>query len=262
MAFSANKTNFFIGTGTTPIPYVTELSQPKGKRFASFVIGNTAAGHTADDVDILWDSAADAPTVRQALSALSASGGGKVLLLEGEYEAIGVGTGAVGLAIPPNITLEGMDANSTRISGLGNVGPFIFPHGGAVIKNLTIDNRGSSWSVLTSGNNNTVENCVVTSGTVEMNIGTGNRILNNRITGSFRISTTNNITDLIISGNIFTGAINILSPSSNRHRTNITGNIASSIIVQGQGNVVVGNTTVNGVTDSGSNNTIVGNGGI
>ena len=65
---------------------VSDLSQLgiSGKRFANIVVGSSAAGWTAADVDYLCDGTDDQVEINAALSAVP-SGGGRVLLLSGTY---------------------------------------------------------------------------------------------------------------------------------------------------------------------------------
>lgn len=58
---------------------------PAGKRFARAVVGTAANGWTEDDCDYLCDGEADEIEIGKALDALNGSGGGELILLDGEY---------------------------------------------------------------------------------------------------------------------------------------------------------------------------------
>jgi len=237
-----------------------------GKCFASLVIGNTRHGYTENDVDILWDRAADAAGVQQAINDLSARGGGKVILLDGTYSIQNFN-----LIISSNITFEGMGAGSTRVSGSspGVISPFISVNGNnSIIRDIEIDNTANSVAVSIMGVNNTVENCVISSmGTMAAIQITGGailtRIIDNTINGlDSSIQAAANVNGNTIRGNWCSGDIRMgVSAVSISNNNNIAGNAANLIVLFGNGSIVVGNNIPNGVAATGINNIIESNGG-
>jgi hypothetical protein len=77
-----------------------------GKRYATFVIGNTGAGHTADMVDYLCTGTDDDVVINQAIQDLPVMGG-KILILEGNYNI-----NATIYINKNNISLEGIYAST------------------------------------------------------------------------------------------------------------------------------------------------------
>jgi len=121
------------------------LTGPGGaKRPVTLVVGTSAAGYTADDVDFLCDGVDDQIEINAAITALSALGG-KVLIREGTY--------SISARITVNksyTTIEGMGA-STVLKKMFNS---VSSHEGTIqitasyctAKNLRIDGDKSSFS--------------------------------------------------------------------------------------------------------------------
>lgn len=84
-----------------------------GKRFATKVVGSSAAGYTASDVDYLCDGVNDQVEINAAIASMA--NGGKVVLLEGSY------TIGAKIEVKNKITLEGQGASSTSILATNNL---------------------------------------------------------------------------------------------------------------------------------------------
>ena len=72
------------GTGVSSLDDLRTALNVSGKRFANIVVGSSAAGWTAADVDYLCDGTDDQVEINDALAALPSTGG-RVLLLSGTY---------------------------------------------------------------------------------------------------------------------------------------------------------------------------------
>jgi hypothetical protein len=70
--------------GNNGLVPLSQLPEGLGKKYATVVIGNTGAGHTADMVDYLCTGTDDHLTINAAIQELP-EGGGKIVLLEGNY---------------------------------------------------------------------------------------------------------------------------------------------------------------------------------
>jgi hypothetical protein len=93
-----------------------------GKKYATFVIGNTGAGHTQNDVDYLCNGTNDQTVINNAITALR-NVGGKIIIREGTYN--------LGGPIIMNqfyVTLQGMGVYNTKLHVVSG-----FPTDSAVI---------------------------------------------------------------------------------------------------------------------------------
>lgn len=72
------------------------------KKYSTIVVGTTTAGHTKNDCDYLCTGTNDNTTIQNALNAVAEKGGGKILVLEGEYYL------STGISVKVNTILEGM----------------------------------------------------------------------------------------------------------------------------------------------------------
>jgi len=238
------------------------------KRFASLVIGNTAAGYTADSVDILWNNPNDVAEVQQVINDLSSRGGGQVILLDGNYSISGST-----LEIPISVTLEGMGLNSPQIGGSsdGIISPLITLATNSAIKNINIGNIGNSATITIQGANCTVEGCTINTISSSMpgvQITGGNnaiavKILNSNINALASIAIGAHVQGVFIIGNRCIGDVRLGSNSVNAsHSNRIIGNSMTTMSIFGNNNVVVGNSVPGGVAiGSGTGNVVENNGG-
>lgn len=105
------------------------------------VVGTTKSQHTVYDCDYLCDGTADQTEIQAAINALPASGG-KVVLLEGTYNT----SGSININ-KPNVSIEGMGHDSTRISYSGtSFGCLNITGSRFEIKDLCIDYDVSGFS--------------------------------------------------------------------------------------------------------------------
>ena len=133
-----------------------------GKKYATLVVGTTASGHTAADVDYLCDGTADDVEITAAIQALPETGG-KILIREGTYNL------NAGMTIDKtDITVEGMGGSTVlkRVfdSGGGNKPNSMFLISGFNFSfyNLTIDGNYPNIS-----NGATAIPCIYLNTTVE-----------------------------------------------------------------------------------------------
>jgi hypothetical protein len=87
-----------------------------GKKYATFVIGNTGAGHTQNDVDYLCNGTNDHTVINNAIAALPA-GGGKIIIREGTYNL-----GGPIILNKKNVVLQGMGP-STVLNATKDITP-------------------------------------------------------------------------------------------------------------------------------------------
>lgn len=91
----------------------------KIQQTATAVVGSSASGYTANDVDYLCDGTADQEQINAAINALP-SNGGKVVLLEGTYNL----SGQINIA-KSSVTFEGMGRSTTLKTASGISGQMI-----------------------------------------------------------------------------------------------------------------------------------------
>ena len=139
-----------------------------GKKYATFVIGSSTAGYTADDVDYLCDGQDDDVEINQAIQALPVDGG-KIIILNGTYnikQAITINK--------DNIVIEGL-GNSTHlltdVYNTDNIAAIIISNKNIQVRDIFLSDMGSTtpsnlgWvgiSINTTAELVTISNCSVT----------------------------------------------------------------------------------------------------
>ncbi|MEG2378037.1 MAG: right-handed parallel beta-helix repeat-containing protein, partial [Clostridia bacterium] len=271
-----------VGTNTTQLATTAFVQANKsgggyGKKYATFVIGTTASGHTATDVDYLCDGTADDVEIQAAINAIKYPiQHGKIIILPGTYNI----TQQINCYV--DIVIEGVNRNTVILKRAfaGNSNdPFLLfsaiDTGLFEIKNIRFDGVKATY---TSNN----------SGIGSMNAGGGDTVridnvwFRNFATNAIEINTyqSANVTNcyiseglngikiqgshISVSGNQISGSgIGVLC---NSERSNIWGNTiggsasGSSITVSGSGNLISGNLlTGKDIVNTGTNNTIVNN---
>jgi hypothetical protein len=115
----------------------------KGRPYSTFVVAaadSYAPGH--ERADYVCTGTADHDTINEAIAAVAAeSMGGRVLLLEGNYE---IDTDEV--TVPDGVTLAGLGREVTRVNVSGSGVGFVFD--GGVLEDMEVAvTGGSGWSV-------------------------------------------------------------------------------------------------------------------
>jgi len=131
-----------------------------GKKYADVVIGNVAAGHTANMVNYLCAGSYDEIVINEAMEELRASGGGKILLLKGQYNV----SDSIDI-IGDNIILQGT-GNSTVINIVGSSDPnpsvINVTGNNSKISDFKIKNdmtgKNITYGIYNTGNHNVIEN--------------------------------------------------------------------------------------------------------
>ena len=213
-----------LANRTTYLKEVIEnaVASIKNKKSATFVIGNSNAGHTAGDVDFLCTGANDHAVINNAIAALPA-GGGKIIIQEGTYNL----GGSINVD-KNNVTIQGMGPSTIlraasvigSSSGLINVtghyckiadlkitnntavvnGIYISGSNNTVTGNTCFNSGYESYGIYISGDSNTVTgNTCSNSGS--NNTVTGNTCSNSGSNNSIGIYISGG-SNCVISGNI------------------------------------------------------------
>jgi len=249
-----------------------------GKKYATFVIGNTGAGHTADKVDYLCTGTDDGVVINAAITALPA-GGGKIILLEGTYNL----SNSINV-YKDNITIQGM-GNSTILNGSYSLPSIVLRCSHSKIDSLqfTRTRSGIGIYIEIGANNNTItENTFsgpnITYAIIAYNINSNLITGNNCRSGAYGIQVSGN--ENMITGNNCSNESNDndyygIQVSGNENMitgnnclsNHVLNNKAYSIKVSGNKNMITGNNCSNyninnkayGIKVSGNENMITGN---
>lgn len=90
--------------------YTDLTNKPKMRTCATVVVGTSARGYTANDVNYLCSTTSAQTQINNAISSLPSTGG-KVILLEGTYNC----SGQINIT-KPNVTIEGMGKANTILN--------------------------------------------------------------------------------------------------------------------------------------------------
>jgi hypothetical protein len=272
----ANITDF---THSHAISDITNLQttldgKASSKKYATFVVGNSAAGHKASDVDYLCTGTNDQTIINNAITALP-SIGGKIIILEGTYNC----GGSINVN-KDNITLEGMGAstilNATTSITSSTSGLISLTGNYCKINDLKLKCNSTSINVSDSiyigGTNNVISSNICSTSNYSAGsfgiyvAGNNNSITSNICTNNNGPSSTYDSTGIYINGSNNTVTGNICSNRSNIPNNNSYSSKGIDISTQGINNTISSNILYNdssgrsfGISISGKNNTIIGN---
>ena len=236
------------------------------KKYVTLVVGTTASGHTAADVDYLCDGTADDVEINAAIQALPASGR-KILIREGTYDI----TSTVSIS-KANITVEGMGNSTILKSSMGTGSLTTIPANHIIIvkisaenvimRNLQID--GEAYSE-TAYPRNANQDCIIISNTENdtgNNTRLGNLFLINNVT-SIHVEGDNAIILNSIIDRCYHEAIKVIgnkSIISDNHIGAKAGSYSNeSLSMTGNNNIVMGNVYGRTISDTGTGNLVVNN---